>query len=97
MTNIQIPIFDGQEDSYKNWKKKVKMWRTIATEKDEAKQGAMLILHMKGKAVDLCLDATDSKVSTLFTVLDSIYGAPENLLNEYEEFENLNLESPTRQ
>lgn len=93
MTNIQIPIFDGQEDSYKNWKKKVKMWRTIATEKDEAKQGAMLILHMKGKAVDLCLDATDSKVSTLFTVLDSIYGAPENLLNEYEEFENLKRES----
>ena len=82
-----IPVFDGKDCNYKSWKKKVKMWQSVASEQDEAKQGTLLILYMTGKAVELCLDETDTKVSTIITKLDSIYGDTDDLLNQFEEFE----------
>ena len=43
---------------------------------------------MTGKAVELCLDEKDTKVSTIITKLDSIYGDTDDLLNQFEEFES---------
>jgi len=83
-----VPVFDGIDSNYKSWKKKVKMWQTIAAEKDETKQGTMLILNMSGKALDICLEEPDTKVSKIIATLDSIYGDTDNLLNQWEEFEN---------
>ena len=83
-----IPVFDGKECNYKSWKKKVKIWQSVATEKDESKQGRLLILDMTGKAVDLCLDEKDTNFSTIITKLDFIYGDTDDLLNQFEEFES---------
>jgi len=83
-----IPVFDGMDYNYSSWKKKVKMWQTIAKEQDETKQGTILVLHMSGKALDICLEESDTKVSTIIATLDKIYGDTENLLNQWEEFED---------
>lgn len=83
-----VPEFDGT--NYIRYKKLVKMWAKV-TKVEPENQGAELLMHMKGKALDIAIDLDENNPSfdNLINILDAVYEDSNTLLLKYEEFDNI--------
>ena len=92
-SNKDPPPFDKNRDSYKKWKKKLKLWQ-VGTDVPKARQGPLVALRLDDDTQDRIIDnisdedlTSDEGVKKILDHLDTLFEV-DAILTDYETYEN---------
>ena len=89
---VKPPTFDG--NGYTRWKRLVNIWQT-STSTEADKRGPILIMNMRGRALDIALGLQDTSITNVLSAMEKVYGDTNNVVKLYQELETF-VRSPSQ-